>query len=285
MEKENAQLGALSDINQPEQYNTTSGMSVFNNSTFGDLSVFVDEHSKPWFVGREVTSKLGYQNENDALARLCKRKKLSRDPRLSFSEYFGQRGIVLIPESDLYRLTMKSTLAEAETFQDWVCDEVIPSIRENGSYSLNLPRSRTEAIEMMLEQSRILDHQQAYIEDTKQDVEFAQAVSSSKSGVNIEVFAKTAGIGRNKLFEWLRKERILMSDPQPKYSKNHNMPYQHYIDAKYFTIKRSIFNTSHGRERGFTPLITGKGEVWLTKKLIDSHLIDKPTTAAITHQQ
>lgn len=151
----------------------------------------------------------------------------------------------------------------------------------------HLPRTRTEAIEMMLEQSRMLDHQQAYIEETKDDVEFAHAVSSSKSGVNIEVFAKSVGIGRNKLFAWLRKEKILMSDPIPKYSKSHNMPYQHFIDAKYFTVKRRAFNTYHGRERGFTPLITGKGEVWLTRKLIKAGLTDSTanTYPALPHQQ
>jgi|GEM_PF-1586668 len=151
----------------------------------------------------------------------------------------------------------------------------------------HLPRTRTEAIEMMLEQSRMLDHQQAYIEETKDDVEFAHAVSSSKSGVNLEVFAKSVGIGRNKLFAWLRKEKILMSDPITKYSKSHNMPYQHFIDSEYFTIKRSVFNTAHGRERSFTPLITGKGEVWLTRKLIKAGLTDSTanTYPALPHQQ
>ena len=137
-----------------------------------------------------------------------------------------------------------------------------------------VPRTKTEAIEMILEQIWMSDHHQAYIEETKDDVEFARAVSSSKSGVNLDVFAKSVGIGRNKLFAWLREEKILMSDPIPKYSKNHNMPYQNFIDAEYFTIKRRVFNTSHGRERSFTPLITGKGEVWLTKKLIKAGLIE-----------
>ncbi len=139
---------------------------------------------------------------------------------------------------------------------------------------LQLPRTRTEAIEMMLEQSRMLDHQQAYIEETKHDVEFAQAVSTSKSGVNLEVFGKSVGIGRNILFAWLREEKILMSDLIPKYSKSHNMPYQRFIDSGYFTIKRGVFNTGHGRELSFTTLITGRGEVWLTQKLIQAGLID-----------
>ncbi|MCG9595096.1 Bro-N domain-containing protein, partial [Vibrio diabolicus] len=37
-----------------------------------------------------------------------------------------------IPESDVYRLVMKSTLPSAEKFQDWVCEEVLPKIRQDG---------------------------------------------------------------------------------------------------------------------------------------------------------
>lgn len=37
-------------------------------------------------------------------------------------------------ESEVYRLTMKSKLPDAEKFQDWVCDEVLPSIRKYGTY-------------------------------------------------------------------------------------------------------------------------------------------------------
>lgn len=40
-----------------------------------------------------------------------------------------------IPESDLYRLIMRSNLPSAERFQNWVVEEVLPQIRKTGSYS------------------------------------------------------------------------------------------------------------------------------------------------------
>lgn len=43
--------------------------------------------------------------------------------------------MVYIPEKDVYRLIMRSNLPNAEQFQDWVCDEVLPSIRKHGIYA------------------------------------------------------------------------------------------------------------------------------------------------------
>ena len=49
---------------------------------------------------------------------------------------FGHRpkGIILIHEADVYRLVMRSKLPSAERFQDWVVEEVLPTLRENGYY-------------------------------------------------------------------------------------------------------------------------------------------------------
>lgn len=134
MKKENALAWAQSNLNHRIDCNTNSTCEVFNNAQFGDLTVIINENGSPWFIGAEVALKLGYLNIHDAFAKHCKRKKLTRDSRLSSTKHFGQRGIIIIPESDLYRLTSKSSLPEAEVFQDWVFEVVLPSIRKNGGY-------------------------------------------------------------------------------------------------------------------------------------------------------
>ncbi len=75
-----------------------------------------------------------------------------------------------------------------------------------------------------------IDHltQQRLIDKPK--VEFFDQVASSKNSIDMLTAAKTLnvrGIGRNKLFEILRSEKILMSD---------NKPYQQYIDRGYFRV-------------------------------------------------
>ncbi len=42
--------------------------------------------------------------------------------------------MTIIPESDVYRLIHGSTQPAAERFQDWVYEEVLPSIRKTGAY-------------------------------------------------------------------------------------------------------------------------------------------------------
>ncbi|EKO3626928.1 phage regulatory protein/antirepressor Ant [Vibrio metschnikovii] len=267
MKKENAQLGAKSIANN--QYNT--------------IQPIVNTAGQPIAMSSiEIAELTGKRHDNVKVDITKMFDELNLDA-LSFQGiYFDAQNRKQIE----YKLDRNLTLTLVSGYSVKLRHTIIQRLDELEKASLlQLPRTRTEAIEMMLEQSRMLDRQQTYIEETKHDVEFAQAVSSSKSGVNLEVYAKSVGIGRNKLFNWLRKEKILMSDPLPKYSKCHNMPYQYFIDSEYFTIKRCVFNTSHGRERSFTPLITGKGEVWLTKKLIQDGLVDRAMSYPVSGTQ
>ena len=52
--------------------------------------------------------------------------------------------LLIIPESDVYRLIMRSNLPNAEAFQDWVTEEVLPTIRKTGMYAM--PQSLPEAL-------------------------------------------------------------------------------------------------------------------------------------------
>lgn len=104
------------------------------------VRVLADDRGDPLFVAKDVAMALGYAKPANAISQWCKHPKYLKE--LAFSE--GQQkqelmtGIhsetVLIPESDLYRLTLKSQLESAERFQDWVVEEVLPSIRKTGQY-------------------------------------------------------------------------------------------------------------------------------------------------------
>ena len=89
---------------------------------------------KPYFVGKDVASALGYKRERDALKEHIRDKyKLTRQITAS-----GQRRkMTLISEPGLYSLIMASKLPAAEEFQDWIFEKVIPSIRETGAYGID----------------------------------------------------------------------------------------------------------------------------------------------------
>ncbi|MER6598990.1 BRO family protein [Streptomyces parvus] len=93
-------------------------------------TVMVD--GEPWFVGMDVTAVLGYANGRDVLA------SLPAHMRNTVAISDGNRGNpnrAIVSESGVYRLVMRSNLPAAERFQDWLAEEVIPSIRRTGSYA------------------------------------------------------------------------------------------------------------------------------------------------------
>ena len=108
-----------------------NALSIFSNEEFGSVRVIVQD-GEPWFIASDVAKALGYERPNDAVNTHCKKvNKFSYgdSPR-------GAQPYNIIPESDVYRLIMRSNLPNAERFQDWVVEEVLPSIRKTGNYSM-----------------------------------------------------------------------------------------------------------------------------------------------------
>lgn len=90
----------------------------------------------PWFVASDVAKALGYEKPNNAVNEHCKKmNKITLSPDLGGREASVKMPPVMvniIPESDVYRLIMRSNLPNAEKFQDWVVEEVLPAIRKTG---------------------------------------------------------------------------------------------------------------------------------------------------------
>ena len=85
-----------------------------------------------WFIAKDVAQTLGYSNPQDAVRRHCKKARNIGGARNAHPSLDPQT--VIIPEPDVYRLAIKSTLPSAEKFESWVFEEVIPSIRKKGFY-------------------------------------------------------------------------------------------------------------------------------------------------------
>ncbi len=107
-------------------------IQIFNNPEFGDLQAIIID-GEMWFVGKEITDKLGYQNGS----RDVNRHVDGEDKRSAKIRYAGQdRELVIINESGLYSLIFGSKLESAKRFKHWVTSEVLPSIRRTGGYEI-----------------------------------------------------------------------------------------------------------------------------------------------------
>ena len=118
-----------------------SNVKLFEKEEFGKVRVVMLDED-PWFVGRDVASALGYQNTVDAINTHCRKANDYRDSEMLPTA----TPMKIIPESDVYRLVMRSNLPRAVEFQDWICEEVLPSIRKTGGYLIAKPDDTPEAI-------------------------------------------------------------------------------------------------------------------------------------------
>lgn len=102
-----------------------------------------------------------------------------------------------------------------------------------------LPQTFAEALRLAAEQAEQLEKQQARIEEMKPKEEFFDQVTDSKDACDMATVAKVLnmGIGRNKLFEILRDNKILQGN---------NQPMQRYVDSCWFRVIETQFTKPNG---------------------------------------
>lgn len=107
-------------------------IKVFNNTEFGDLNILIVD-GKEYFPATECARILGYKDTISAIKQHCRWVVKHNVPHPQNQEKEIQMNF--ITEGDLYRLIVRSKLKEAERFERWVFDEVLPSIRKYGMYA------------------------------------------------------------------------------------------------------------------------------------------------------
>ena len=94
----------------------------------------VDQGGDPWFVGADVLHVL--YGKAKGIAHVYDPLDADETQRVKSSHLNLGRGParVLISESGLYKLIMRSDKPNAKPFQDWVTRVVLPAIRKDGGY-------------------------------------------------------------------------------------------------------------------------------------------------------
>ena len=107
---------------------------TFENDIFNSFTVTVLMiEGEPWFIGNEVTNVLGYSNGRKAVNAHVRDRHRANVPIWDGSQ---RRYTKIISEAGFYALVLRSKMDKAEKFSDWVTEEVLPSIRKTGKYSL-----------------------------------------------------------------------------------------------------------------------------------------------------
>ena len=146
--------------------------------------------------------------------------------------------MLFINEPNLYRCIFQSRKKEAELFQNWAVEEVLPSIRKHGVYAtqqtidsmLADPDNAIKVFQTLKEERQLRVAAENKVAKLQPLADFATAAFSSDTLISISQAAKILklGFGRNTLFKKLRDAGVFFA--------NRNEPKQRFVDAKYFNL-------------------------------------------------
>ena len=240
-------------------------VKTFVNEEFGSVRT-IEENGKILFCGSDVAKALGYRRPKDAINAHCKgavkRRLLTNG---------GAQEMKMISEGDVYRLISHSRLPSAEKFESWIFDDVLPTIRKTGGYVSNeemfienyLPFLDEPYKKLFRLQMTFISKLNERIRNDKPLVDFALHIADSDDLIDMNAMAKLAAdknfnIGRTRLFRWLKEMGVLMSN---------NLPYQRYIDRRYFVVKESVFEVEGMKKTYRQTFVTGKGQLFIISLL------------------
>ena len=256
-----------------ETQNSNQALQVFNSPEFGQVRA-TGTSENPLFCLADVCRVLELQT--GASRQRLDEKGITLINTLTQG---GTQSMVYINEPNLYKLIMRSNKPQAEAFQDWVCGEVLPTIRKTGGYTI--PKTYADALALAADQARTLELQSAQLEEAKQRIAiaeehieqndriiaeqqpkvlFADSVSASKDAVLVSELAKILTqngmkIGQNRLFKLMREHGFLCS-----HGSYYNQPTQRAAEMGLFQLQKGSVSDPYGTTHNFTtPKVTGKG--------------------------
>ncbi len=186
-------------------------MEIFKNPEFGSIRV-VEENGKYLFCGADAARALGYARPNEAVSKHCKGTLKRRTPTTG-----GIQEMLFIPEGDLYRLIVHSKLPSAERFEQWVFDEVLPTIRKHGAYLTKekLWEAATSPEALMKLCSDLLAEREANVSLRKENAQlegkaaFYDLFIDLKHSTNLRTTAKELDVPERRFVRFLLEKRFV----------------------------------------------------------------------------
>lgn len=239
---------------------------AFNSQQVRIISVNGD----PWFVASDVCKILELGNVSKACNPLKEREKNT----ITLSDGIaGNPTTLIISESGLYRLTMKCRKPQAEPFQDWVCEEILPTIRKTGKYEIApaqpaLPQDYEEALaallvsvreqktlaaanQKLIEANQSLEIEVQTLEPKAERYDLILATDGWMTGEEIVKQLAIAKFSVRKLYDILRSEKVLF-----KRLDGTNCPYAPWVNEGLAKLRDG--QCFDGRMR-FSPAFSYKG--------------------------
>ncbi|NHE26876.1 phage antirepressor [Staphylococcus aureus] len=221
-------------------------LQTFQNSQFGNLEILTIE-GKQWFPAINVAETLGYTNPRKAIRDHAKEKGVTIRSVLSNG---GNQNKKFIDEGNLYRLISRSKLPQAEQFEEWVFDEVLPAIRKHGIYATDNVIEQTlkdpdYIITVLTEYKKEKEQNlllQQEIGELKPKADYVDEILKSTGTLATTQIAADYGISAQKLNKLLHEARL-----QRKVNKQWVL-YSEHMGKSYTESDTIAIVRSDGRE-------------------------------------
>lgn len=188
-----------------------------------------------------------------------------------------------ITEPQFYELAIKANNQTARSFQHWVTNEVLPSIRKHGAYmtpqaiekALLNPDTIINLATQLKEEQQKRKQLQEENKVMKPKAIFADAVTTSHTSILVGQLAKIlkqngVDIGQNRLFAWLRNHSYL-----GKRGSNRNVPTQYAMELGLFKTKETAVTHADGHTTvQITTKVTGKGQQYFINKFLKENIVN-----------
>lgn len=159
-------------------------------------------------------------------------------------------------ETTICLMTGYDAVARMKVIQRWQLLE---------SASLTIPKTLSQALLLAAHQAEQVEQLQLQVAQQQEAVDFHEQVSESADTMPVGEAAKLLGVGPQKLFVFLRAQKILMNGTG---GQHRNMPYQQYLDAKLFDVVERPYQTPDGKTHvNVKPVVTQKGLDYIRKRL------------------
>jgi prophage antirepressor-like protein len=227
-------------------------IQIYENKEFGSVRT-VETDGKIMFCGSDIAKALGYADTPKAIKTHCKKDGWAIYPVI---DSMGRtQNAKFITEGDVYRLIAHSKLPNAQKFESWVFDEVLPSIRKHGAYMTPMtveemllnPDAMIELLkELKAEREQIKQLemttavQQQQISELKPKASYYDVVLNCKDLMSITKIAKDYGWSAKSMNDYLHKLGVQFKQ------SGMWLLYQKYAEQGYTSTKTHTYNGNDG---------------------------------------
>lgn len=199
-------------------------MSTLQTFDFHSNSVRIQNiNGKEYFCAKDICDILGYQNSTKAIQDNCKKDGITT------SEVIDSLGrnqkATFITEANLLRLIVKSKLSEAEKFEAWIFEEILPTIRKTGKFEINQPKIDSQFLlqlsQEMAKKEQLIEAQQITIATLeveniqKQEQVEAEKKENQKLKITIKNFFKGAELfTRRQVCHFLARQGLEVKEQE-----------------------------------------------------------------------